>query len=245
VTDCTQCSATLKPQAKFCTGCGATVTPPTPVCPACGVELRAGARFCTSCGATLDAPQEARAAAPAVCDAEPRSLLAKEFAHLGVGGVLIVVAAVLMIVSVTKPWFTMVGLGDLGWNEGYVLTTGYETFKPSSPVSADIGYFAVILGAASVILSLLSSFDAAPEWDNALDKAWLKVVGHYFADRGCCLLVLAAVILRFVTRQDGTEYAIGIYLFLVAAILLTMGSIMTRAQMTAQTQTALAEQGES
>ena len=135
-----------------------------------------------------------------------------------------------MIVSVTKPWFTVEGLGTLAWNEGYVWSTGYETFKPSSPISADIGYFAVILGAAGVILGLLNVSDAAPDWEGKLDQAWLRVIGRFFADRGICLLVLAAIIARFATRQDDTEYAIGIYLFLVAAVALTVGSIMAGAE---------------
>lgn len=260
MTACAACGAAIKPEARFCTGCGATVPPPKPTCAACGNEMREGAKFCTSCGATIGepgavptapaaatpvaagGPATAAAGSPA---AEQPSLVAKAVSMLGLGGLLMIGAGILMIVAVTKPWFTMPELGELAYNEGWVMSTGYEVFEPSSPIQADIGYLAVIMGAASVILGLLNIFDVAPEMGNAIDRAWKRVFGNYFMDGGVCLLVLAAVILRFVTRQDGTEYASGIYLFLVAAIMLTVGSVVAKAQATARAQTVLATQDES
>jgi hypothetical protein len=271
-TACAACGAVLKPEAKFCTTCGAATPPPKPTCPACGKELRADARFCTSCGATIGkaaavpaAP--AAAGAPAALGTSVASapasmaptqtpgpsqaatpdkppLVAKAINMLGVGGLLMIAAGILGIVSVAKPWFTMPDLGELAFNEGWAWSTGFEVYEPS-PIQADIGYFAATLGAAAVVIGLLSIFNAAPALDNALDRAWNKAFGNHFADGGMCLLVLAAVILRFVTRQEGTEYASGIYLFLVAAIMLTVGSVMAKAQMKARAHAALAAQVEN
>ena len=209
-----------------------------------GRQILHGVRGDRRRGGTVGGPMSAaptQASAPATTPpSPPKPAAITIFARLGVGGVLMLVAGILMIVSVTKPWFNVEGLGTLAWNEGYVWSTGYETFAPSSPISADIGYFAVILGAASVFLGVLNVCDVAPDWEGKLDKAWLKVFGRFFADRGACLLVLAAIIARFATRQDESAYAIGIYIFLVAAILLTIGSIVARTEMTARAQTALA-----
>jgi len=137
-----------------------------------------------------------------------------------------ILAAILVVISVSTPWFnTTDGTDSLRFNEGFVMVSAYQTFDPPSPLSADIGYFAVILAAASVLLGLLSVFGVAPDWHGRLDRAWQQSVGRLFADRGICLLVVIAIVARFVTKQDGTVYAAGIYLFLLAAILLTVGAL--------------------
>ncbi len=55
-TNCKQCGAVLKPDAKFCPSCGTTVTEPRPAAGACLQCQHAnppGSRFCRSCGAAL------------------------------------------------------------------------------------------------------------------------------------------------------------------------------------------------
>ncbi|WP_294155394.1 zinc ribbon domain-containing protein [uncultured Selenomonas sp.] len=55
---CTNCGATLMPNAKFCSECGAPVPKPEPVrpthCPICGTELAERAKFCSECGYKIE-----------------------------------------------------------------------------------------------------------------------------------------------------------------------------------------------
>ena len=58
VSTCTNCGATLMPNAKFCSECGAPVTKTEPErpthCPICGTELAEHAKFCSECGYKIE-----------------------------------------------------------------------------------------------------------------------------------------------------------------------------------------------
>lgn len=144
---------------------------------------------CTSCGASL-APRKRFCAA---CDAATVAA-SGVWERLGSGGILLIIAALLMIVSVSTPWFTTIdGIDSLRFNEGFVMVSPYQGYQPPSPIGADVGYFAAILGAVSAVIGVLAIFAAHD--------------------------------------SDGTVYATGIYLFLLAAILLTAGSLIAGARL--------------
>jgi hypothetical protein len=237
---CASCGGSLTPGKRFCTTCGTAVVARAALCVSCGHKLRAGTRFCARCGTAVPDADGPRPEAPLRKEPlrkEPLPVASAGITasgvweRLGVGGLLMIVAAILVVISISTPWFNTTDRTDsLRFNEGFVMVSAYQTYDPPSPISADIGYFAVILAAAWVLLGLLSVFGVAPDWRGRLDRAWLQTVGRVFADRGICLLVVVAIVARFATKQDGTVYASGIYLFLLAAILLAVGSLMAGAR---------------
>jgi len=96
---CPKCAREVSSEAQFCSRCGAKLEE---VCPQCGFKFAPGERFCGKCGYELTKEVTEQAAGPKA-EVKHGFYLSNTIAA-GVG-------AVMMLVSLAVPWYTMKG----GW----------------------------------------------------------------------------------------------------------------------------------
>ena len=96
---CPQCGSPVSLEAQFCSKCGARLVN---ACPKCGSEVTPGTRFCRQCGQDLSGGvirQVARVA---------QGKRAFPLANIVAAGL----GAIMMLVSLAVPWYTLRSAGD-------------------------------------------------------------------------------------------------------------------------------------
>ncbi len=144
---CPQCGAQVRPEARFCDQCGASLTV---ACPQCGADATPGERFCSQCGQDLE--QATTPAASATPQVERASPLPNVIAA-GVG-------AVMMLVSLAVPWYTIRLWGSSeDWEASFLMDPGCIQ---ECPLWAGFGLpvVLVIIFASLVLISAIYSFAA-------------------------------------------------------------------------------------
>lgn len=142
---CPQCGSQVSPETQFCGHCGAKFVN---VCPQCGSETTPGTRFCSQCGhdTTKGVIRQVARGAPAVKRAFPLP----NIIAAGVG-------AIMMLVSLAVPWYTIRLWGDSVDVTASDLMTETDNWELTWAGSA-LPVILVIIFASIVLLSVAYSF---------------------------------------------------------------------------------------
>jgi len=152
---CPECGFDNPDDTKFCTNCGTkleaaasspTPTAPTSFCPQCGAQIRPEARFCDQCG------QDLKQATTRVASAPPQVERAFPLPNVIAAGV----GAVMMLVSLAIPWYTIRYLGASSDVSASDLLTETGNGGPIWAGSA-LPLILMIIFASLVLLSVLFS----------------------------------------------------------------------------------------
>ena len=143
---CPQCGSEIRPEARFCDQCGARLIL---ACPQCGADATPGERFCSQCGQDLQQPTGRVAPAPAQVE---RAFPLPNVIAAGVG-------AVLMLVSLAVPWYT---IRYLGFSEDVSASDLITETGNGGPIWAGsaLPLILMIVFASLVLISVIYSFAA-------------------------------------------------------------------------------------
>ena len=175
---CPQCGSQLSPGSQFCNNCGARLIV---MCPRCGTDAAGGQRFCNTCGNDL-----AQGASVRVAGAAPRAgPRARPSFSLRPSAVVAGIGAMLMLISLAIPWYTIRGDYGYSWDvsAGDLLDTLSEQGQ-GEPLWAGMGlpivliiiFSSIVL--ISVIYSVLMKKTTRALWISLGQLAVLCVLGN-------------------------------------------------------------------
>jgi len=153
---CSICGFDNGPGTSFCQNCGTrleTAGPPaapTAFCPRCGSQVIPGTQFCSKCGQDLTGPVDRRAA-PAAQPARPSPAVSPGAIVAGIG-------AILMLIALAVPWFTVRNGISANISIGDLLDTLSEQ-GPGDPLWAGMALpiILIIIAASIVLISVIYS----------------------------------------------------------------------------------------